>query len=135
MEITDSLKIAASGMRAQSDRLRVIAENIANADATGTAPGQKPYRRQVVVFQNVLDRELGIETVKVVRRGHDNSDFIQKYDPGHPAANEQGYVSYPNVQTAVEMVDMREARRSYEANLGVIEVSKAMINRTLDLLR
>lgn len=135
MQLTDSLQIAAAGMRAQSDRLRVIAENIANADATGTNPNEEPYRRKMVVFQNVLDKELGIETVKVVRRVTDNSDFIQKFEPNHPAANEQGYVLYPNVQTPVEAVDMKEARRSYEANLGVIEVSKAMMARTLDLLR
>ncbi len=135
MQLQDSLKIAASGMQAQSDRLRVIAENIANADATGRSPNEEPYRRKMVVFQNVLDKEMGIETVRVVRRTQDKSDFIQKFEPNHPAANEQGYVLYPNVNTIVESVDLKEARRSYEANLGVIEVSKAMMARTLDLLR
>ncbi len=135
MQINDSLKIAAAGMTAQSERLRAVAENIANADSTGRMPGDAPYRRKMVVFQNVLDKELGIETVKVARRTTDPSPFVQKYEPYHPAANEQGYVLYPNVNTIVETVDMREARRSYEANLGVVEVSKAMMARTLDLLR
>ena len=82
-----------------------------------------------------MDKELGIETVAISKRGTDKSDFIKKYEPSHPAADEQGYVLYPNVNTVVETVDMREARRAYEANLGVIEVSKAMMARTLDLLR
>lgn len=135
MQLNDSLKIAAAGMRAQSDRLRVVAENIANADSTATAPGGDPYRRKTVVFKNVLDKELGMETVRVSKRGTDKSAFIKKYEPYHPAADAQGYVLYPNVNTIVEAVDMKEARRAYEANLGVIEVSKAMMARTLDLLR
>ncbi len=135
MQLNDSLKIAASGMKAQSDRLRVVAENIANADSTGRTPDELPYRRKMVVFRNMLDKELGVETVKVASRTTDNSDFIKKFEPYHPAADEQGYVLYPNVNTIVESVDMREARRAYEANLGVVEVSKAMLARTLDLLR
>lgn len=135
MQLSDSLKIAASGMKAQGDRLRVVAENIANADSTGSAPGAEPYRRKIVVFKNMLDKEMGIETVKVAKRTFDMSDFKKKFDPSHPAADEQGYVLMPNVSTIVEMMDMREARRGYEANLGVIEVSKAMLTRTLDLLR
>lgn len=133
--LSDTLKIAAAGMKAQGDRLRVVAENIANADATAAAPGEEPYRRKVVIFKNVLDKELGVETVKVVKRTHDMSEFNRKYDPTHPAADEQGYVLYPNVNTIVEMMDMREARRGYEANLNVVEVSKSMLARTLDLLR
>lgn len=135
MQLADSLKIAASGMQAQGERLRVIAENIANSESTGRTPNEAPYRRKTVVFQNVLDRELGFETVKVVRRAEDKSDFIKKFEPHHPAADEQGYVSYPNVSTIVEAVDLKEARRSYEANLGVVEVSKAMMAQTLQLLR
>jgi flagellar basal-body rod protein FlgC len=134
-QITNAMQVAASGMKAQSDRLRVIAENIANADSTGATPGAEPYRRQIVVFKNALDRSLGIETVAVKERTFDKSDFNLKYMPSHPAANGDGYVLMPNVNTIVEMVDMREAKRGYEANLGVIEVSKAMVNRTLDLLR
>ena len=135
MQLGDSLKVAASGMKAQSDRLRVIAENIANAEAAGRTPGELPYRRKMVVFKNVLDKELGIETVKVVARVPDKSDYIRKFEPYHPAADDQGYVMYPNVNTIIESVDMKEARRSYEANLAVIEVSKSMMTRTLDLLR
>ncbi len=135
MQLSDTLKIAASGMKAQGDRLRVVAENIANADSTGATPGSEPYRRKLVMFQNVLDRELGVETVKVVKRTHDQSDFLKKFDPTHPASDEQGYVLYPNVNTIVEMMDMREARRGYEANLNMVEISKAMLTRTIDLLR
>jgi flagellar basal-body rod protein FlgC len=135
MQLADSMKIAAAGMKAQGDRLRVVSENIANADATASTPGGTPYRRKLVLFQNVLDKELGVSTVKVTQRGYDKSDFNKKYDPTHPAADEKGYVLYPNVNTIVEMMDMREARRGYEANLNVIEVSKAMLSRTLELLK
>jgi len=135
MQLTDSLKIAAAGMQAQGERLRVVAENIANAESTGHTPGAEPYRRKLVVFKNVLDKELGIETLRVAKRTTDKSEFIKKFEPHHPAADAQGYVMYPNVSTIIESVDMREARRAYEANLGVVEVSKAMVARTLDLLR
>jgi len=135
MQLNDSLKIAAAGMNVQGERLRVVAENIANADSTGRTPDEQPYRRKMVTFKNVLDKEMGVEVVKVVKRSTDKSDFIKKFEPYHPAANDQGYVQYPNVNTIVETVDMREARRAYEANLGVVEVSKAMMARTLDLLR
>ncbi len=135
MQITNAMDVAASGMKAQSDRLRVIAENIANAESTGATPGSEPYRRQIVVFKNELDRKLGVQVVNVKEQIKDKSDFNLKYMPGHPAANADGYVLMPNVNTIIEMVDMREARRGYEANLGVVEVSKAMVNRTLELLR
>jgi flagellar basal-body rod protein FlgC len=135
MPLEDTLKIAAAGMKVQGDRLRVVAENLANAQSTGQAPGEEPYRRKMVIFQNVLDKEMGTQTVKVAKRTQDMSDFNKKYDPTHPAADEQGYVLYPNVNTIVEMMDMREARRGYEANLGVIEVSKAMLARTIELLK
>lgn len=135
MALTDTLAISAAGMRAQGDRLRVVAENIANADATATKPGAMPYRRKTVMFQNVLDKELGIKTVQVTSRGYDMSAFNKKYDPSHPAADAEGYVLYPNVNPIVEMMDMREARRGYEANLDVISTSKAMLARTLDLLK
>lgn len=135
MQLSDSLAIASSGMKAQGDRLRVVSENIANADSTGKTPNEEPYRRKVVIFQNALDKELGISTVKVAKRTNDMSEFRKKYEPTHPAADEKGYVMYPNVNNIVEMMDMREARRGYEANLNVIEVSKSMLSRTLDLLR
>ncbi len=135
MQLSDTLAIASSGMKAQGDRLRVVSENIANADSTGKSPQEAPYRRKLVVFQNVLDKEQGISTVKVASRTYDMSEFRKKYDPTHPAADEKGYVLYPNVNSIVEMMDMREARRGYEANMNVVEVSKSMLSRTIDLLR
>lgn len=135
MDLVNSLHIAASGMKAQSDRLRVVSENIANADSLGTKPGEAPYRRKVISFRNHLDKELGMEKVEVYKYGYDKSEFDKKYDPGHPAADEEGYVLVPNVNTVLEMVDMREAQRGYEANLNVIEVSKGMLQRTVDMLR
>ena len=135
MGFEKSLILSAAGMKAQGERLRVIAENLANGDSAATVPGGDPYRRKVVTFQNVLDRELHMNLVGVDRVREDKSEFPLKYDPTHPGANKDGYVKMPNVNTLVEMMDMREAQRSYEANLNMIEVSKAMLSRTLDLLR
>ncbi|MBK8157281.1 MAG: flagellar basal body rod protein FlgC [Rhodospirillaceae bacterium] len=135
MELFDSMFISASGMRVQGERLRVIAENIANVDSVGETPGADPYRRKVITFRNQLDREMGVDTVKVSKVGTDPSDFRKKYDPGNPAADKDGYVSLPNVNALVEMTDMREAQRSYEANLKVIEASRSMLSRTIDVLR
>ncbi len=135
VDLVNSLYIAGSGMKAQSDRLRVVAENIANVDSLGTKPGEAPYRRKVVAFKNELDRELGVHRVEVNKVGFDKSDFGLKFDPSHPAANEQGYVQTPNVNMMIEMVDMREARRAYEANIDVVEVSKAMLQQTVAMLR
>lgn len=134
-DLVNSLHIAAAGMKAQSDRLRIVSENIANADSLGTKPGEAPYRRKVVSFKNELDREMGAEMVRVHKYGFDDSEFGKKYDPGHPAADAEGYVLTPNVNSIMEMVDMKEARRGYEANLNVIEVSKGMLQRTVDMLR
>ena len=131
----DTLQIAAAGMQAQGKRLRVVSENIANADSTSTTPGGEPYRRKVVVFQNALDKQLGIDTVQVVKQTYDKSPFIKKYDPSHPAADAQGYVLYPNVNPIVEMMDMREARRGYEANLDMVTISKSMLSQTISLLQ
>jgi len=135
MDLSDSLKISAAGMKVQGERLRVIAENLANADSVTEVPGGDPYRRKIISFRNVLDRELGLETVEVARVGEDPSDFRLKYEPGHPAADAKGYVKLPNVNTLVEMTDMREAQRSYEANLKAIEAARTMLQRTIDLLR
>lgn len=135
MELFDSLFIAGSGMRVQGERLRVIAENLANVDSVGETPGADPYRRKVITFKNQLDREMGFDRVKVSKVGTDPSDFRKKYDPGNPAADAAGYVSLPNVNSLVEMTDMREAQRSYEANLKVIEASRSMLTRTIDVLR
>lgn len=131
----NTMKISASGMKAQSDRLRVVSENIANAESVGTHPGEQPYRRKTISFKNHLDRESGAELVSTKKIGTDKSDFLQKYDPNHPAANADGYVLYPNVNPIMEMMDMREARRGYEANLNVIESSKAMLSQAINLLR
>jgi len=133
--LADTLHISAAGMRAQGDRLRVVAENIANAQSTSATPGGEPYRRKTVLFQNVLDKEMGVNTVKVTKRSFDQSPFEKKYDPNHPAADPEGYVLYPNVNAIVEMMDMREARRGYEANLNVVEVSKSMLSQTIGLLK
>jgi flagellar basal-body rod protein FlgC len=135
MGFEKSLILSAAGMKAQGERLRVIAENLANGDSAATVPGGDPYRRKVVTFQNVLDRELHMNLVGVDRVREDKSEFPLKYDPTHPGANQDGYVKTPNVNTLIEMMDMREAQRSYEANLNMIEVSNAMLSRTLDLLR
>lgn len=135
----DSLKtaffVAGSGMRAQGTRLRVISENVANKDSTANEPGGDPYRRKVVTFQNVLDREMQADTVRVRRIGEDLSPFKLQYDPGHPAADEEGYVKRPNINGLIEMTDMREAQRSYEANLNVIRATKTMVTNTIDLLK
>jgi len=133
--VVDAFVIAGSGMHAQGDRLRVIAENIANVDSTGQSPGAKPYQRKTITFKNVLDQEMGVEKVVVTGYGVDKSDFKKKYEPGHPAADAQGYVLYPNVSSVVELVDMHEAQRAYEANLNVIDVSRSMISQTLGLLK
>ncbi len=130
-----AMTISASGMRAQSLRTRVITENIANADTTATAPGGDPYRRKVITFTNEMDRANGINIVKVDKIKPSDADFITRYMPGHPAADANGYVKYPNVNSLIEAADMREAQRSYEANLGMIETSRSMLQRTIDLLR
>ena len=135
MDLAKALKLSAAGMKAQGTRLRIIAENLANAESTAEKPGGAPYRRKVVSFKNVFDRVLGLETVEVEKARADKSPFGRRYDPDHPAADADGYVLLPNVNPLIEMMDMREAQRSYEANLNVIEVSKRLIAGTIDLLR
>ncbi len=127
--------ISAAGMRVQGQRLRVVAENLANADSVSEVPGGDPYRRKTISFKNALDKELGLETVQVGKVGIDPSDFRMKYEPGNPAADAKGYVKLPNVNSLIEMTDMREAQRSYEANLRAIEVARTMLQRTIDLIR
>lgn len=129
-----TLSISAAGMQAQGTRLRVIAENIANANSMATESGGQPYRRQIVTFRNELDRAIGLDTVQVHEVRPDLSNFGQRFDPNHPAADENGYVLTPNVNTLIEMMDMREAQRSYEANLNVIRNAKSMLMSTIDLL-
>lgn len=135
MPLENSMLIAASGMKAQGARLRVIAENVANANSTAQQPGGDPYRRRIVTFHNVFDRELQARVVQPRRVREDMSDFGLTYDPAHPAANAEGYVKKPNVNVLIEMTDMREAQRSYEANLNMIEVTKGMLAATVNLLR
>lgn len=134
--IFDAMQISASGMRAQGTRVRVITENIANAGTTGETPGADPYQRQTISFKNELDRQAGIRMVEVDEIGVDReSDFLLKYEPDHPAADDAGYVKYPNVKTLIEVMDVREAQRSYEANIGMIEQARTMALRTIDMLR
>jgi len=134
--IFDAMQISASGMKTQGTRLRVISENIANAGTTGDTPGADPYTRQTIMFKNELDRKMGFRMVEVDEIGVDTeSDYLLKYEPDHPAADEAGYVKYPNVKTLIEVMDSREAQRSYEANLGMIEQARTMALRTIDMLR
>ena len=133
-DINTAMQIAASGLRAQSARIRVTAENIANANSTADAPGLDPYRRQVPVFSTYMDRELGAELVKMQRVTLDPSEFTLRFDPGHPAADENGYIALPNVNPLVEMMDLREAQRSYEANLGALDTMRSMAASTLRIL-
>jgi flagellar basal-body rod protein FlgC len=135
MDLLDTMHISAAGMRAQSERLKVVSQNLANAESVGSANGTQPYRRQTVTFKNQLDRETGAELVRLDRVRKDNSDFEKRYQPSHPMADAQGYVLYPNVNPVMEMMDMREARRGYEANLNVIEASKSMLSQTINVLR
>lgn len=128
-------KIAASGMTAQTARLRVISENVANADSTGTTPGADPFRRKTISFSEMLDGSDGATLVEVERIGRDPSGFRLDYDPAHPAADETGYVKRPNVDPIIEMANMREASRNYEANMNMFEAGRRMRGQMLDLLK
>jgi flagellar basal-body rod protein FlgC len=134
-DLTDVFAISSSALKAQNERMKVIAENVANAETTASAPGQKPYQRQVVTFKNEFDKALGAYKVKVAGIRTDNSDFIKKFDPSHPAADAQGYVLKPNVNPLVETMDMSEASRSYQANIDVISASRTMVMKTIGLLQ
>ena len=135
MNLMKSILLSSSGMQAQGERMKIIAENLANANSTAQTPGGDPYRRKVVTFKNELDRSLGIERLEVGKVSTDKSDFQLRYDPGHPGADANGYVKMPNVNALIEMSDLREAQRSYEANLSAIDAAKEMLSRTVDLLR
>lgn len=134
-ELQKSSRIALSGMKAQTERLRVISENLANVDSLARTPDGTPYQRKVVSFKNELDRATGVEQVKVDKVRNDTSEFNRRYDPKHPAADKDGYVLAPNVNPLIEMMDMREAQRSYEANLAVISSSKQLLSRTVEMLK
>ena len=135
MDFLKSISIAASGLRAQAGRMRILSENIANADSTAQAPGSDPYRRRIPTFRSEVDRTLDARVVAMGRVRNDASDFRLKHEPGHPSADANGNVRYPNVNAMVEMTDMREAQRSYEANINVIGATRRMIQRTLDILK
>ncbi|MCA3322579.1 MAG: flagellar basal body rod protein FlgC [Roseomonas sp.] len=135
MELDRALRIAAAGMDAQTSRLRVVAENLANRDTTSEIAGGDPFRRKTVTFANRFDRALGANTLRVARVGTTKGDFPTRFDPNHPAANEQGYVKTPNVNSTIEVMDMREAQRSYTANLSVLEVTRGMLTRTIEAMR
>ena len=135
MDFVKSIAIAASGLRAQAGRMRVIAENLANADSTASTPGADPYRRKIPTFRTEMDRALDAQVVAVGRTRPDQTEFQSKFQPGHPAADAVGNVKYPNVNSLVEMTDMKEAQRSYEANINVIGATRRMIQRTLEILK
>jgi flagellar basal-body rod protein FlgC len=135
MDFMKSLTIAASGLRAQMGRMRIITENIANADSVAETAGGDPYRRRIVTFTSELDRSIGADVVKLGQVQTDNSDFQIKHEPGNPAANAQGDVKYPNVNSLVELTDLRDAQRSYEANLNVVTATRKMLQLTIDILK
>jgi flagellar basal-body rod protein FlgC len=135
MELEKSLAISASGMQAQATRLTTIAQNLANQDSTGSAPGADPYQRKTVSFADKMDRALGVELVGVRAIGRDRAAFPLRYDSANPAADTRGYVKTPNVNALVEWADMREAERSYQANLSVMQTTRGMLVRTIGMLR
>ena len=135
MDFIKSLAIAASGLHAQLGRMRIITENIANANSTATTPGGDPYRRKIVTFSSELDNALGADVVKLGRVQTDNSDFRIKHEPGNPAADANGDVKYPNVNTLVELTDLRDAQQSYQSDLNVITATRRMLQRTIDILK
>jgi flagellar basal-body rod protein FlgC len=135
MDLQKSMLVAASGMRAQGARLKIVSENLANADTVMGADGFDPYRRKVITFKTSLDRATEANLVKTNPLSYDASDFRIEYNPTHPKADPDGYVKMPNVNSLIEVMDMREAQRSYEANVTIIEGSRALIQRTIDLLR
>jgi flagellar basal-body rod protein FlgC len=134
-DLNKSSLIAVSGLKAQAERMRVVSENLANADSLPTSPEGQPYRRKIVSFRNVLDKTSGADMVKVNKVDLDRSEFGKKYDPKHPAADKSGYVLSPNVNPLIELMDMKEAQRSYEANLNVISVSNSMLSQTVNMLK
>ncbi len=135
MDFLRSIMIAASGLKAQSGRMRVISENIANADSTARQAGGDPYRRQIPTFKSHFDREIEAKTVDMGRVVTDKSAFRTRYEPGHPAADANGYVKLPNVNSLVEVTDLQQAQRSYQANLNVVSATRSMITKTIDILK
>jgi flagellar basal-body rod protein FlgC len=135
MKLEDAVQMASHGMRVQSARVQIASQNLANSDSLATTPGGDPYQRRTVSFREALDRESGLRLVEIDRYGVDESGFDQRYDPSHPAAADNGYVKLPNVEPLVELMDMREAQRSYEANLQAMSMTRSMVSQTLNLLK
>lgn len=129
------LTIAASGMLAQGERLKVVSENVANASSTAMSPGEDPYRRKTITFEEMIDQESGVSTVRVSSIDRDDSEFSLRYEPSHPAADDQGFVKVSNVSPVMEMANMREAARSYEANMNMFESARRMRTQMIDLLK
>ena len=134
MDYSKSMSVAASGMRAQTERMKTISENIANANSTSPIKGADPYRRKIATIKPDFARELDATLVKAGKPIIDKGEFRSQYDPGNPNADKQGYVKLPNVDSLVEIMDMREAQRSYEADLTVMDSTKQMLAKTVDLL-
>jgi flagellar basal-body rod protein FlgC len=135
MDLNKALNISAAGMDAQTMRLRVIAENLANQDTTGSSPGADAYRRKTITFENRVNASTGTPTVQVKQIGRDTTAQPLRYDPSNPAANADGYVKTPNVNSFIEVMDMREAERSYSANLSVLQATRSMLDRTIAMLQ
>ena len=129
------LQISASGMLAQGERLKVVSENVANASSTASAPGEDPYRRKTITFEEMIDRETGVSTVHVASIDRDDTDFSLRFEPSHPAADDQGFVKVSNVSPVMEMANMREAARTYEANLKMFEAARKMRSQMIDMLK
>jgi flagellar basal-body rod protein FlgC len=134
VDFIKTMSVAAAGLKAQAGRVRIIAENIANANSTGDKPGADPYRRKIPVFTKRFDRELDASMVAMGRVKPDQTPFKTRLEPGHPAADAQGMVKVPNVDSLIENVDMREAMRSYESNLNMIAMTRSMIQRTIRII-
>lgn len=130
-----SLEISAHGNKFQSERIKIAAENLANEDSVSSVAGGNPYRRKVVFSKNRYDKKLKTRLISVKKYGYDPKPFKLKYDPSHPAADANGYVKLPNVDKIIEKADANEAQRSYEANLGMFEVSKQMISKTIEAMK
>ena len=135
MDFIKSIAIATTGMRAQAGRMRILSENIANANSTASTPGGDPYRRRIVTFRSELDRQLDAHVVALGKVATNSSDFVVRHEPDNPMADAKGDVKYPNVNPLIEMTDFRDAQRSYEANINVISSTKRMLQRTLDILK
>jgi flagellar basal-body rod protein FlgC len=135
VDFSDTIGVSAAGMNAQSTRLRIAAENLANKDTTATTHGGDPYRRKTVTFKEELNRQTGVSSVKVKEIGQDQTPFEQRYDPAHPAADAKGYVKMPNVNSMVEIMDTHEAQHSYEANLNTMQITRSMLTRTINLMK